>query len=157
MKFARRTLVLSLLFGFALAVPGLAGAQNYPDSIKQMVAAAKAQVKVINMEQFKAGYDKKDLGLIIDVRNPDEYAAGHVAGAVNVSRGLLEFTIWDQVGYPDKTDMNKKLTLYCKTGGRCALASKTLKDLGFTNVTSADMKIEEWIKAGYPTAKGAQP
>jgi rhodanese-related sulfurtransferase len=157
MKFARRTLVLSLLFGFALAVPGLAGAQNYPDSIKQMVAAAKAQVKVINMEQFKAGYDKKDLGLIIDVRNPDEYAAGHVAGAVNVSRGLLEFTIWDQVGYPDKTDMNKKLTLYCKTGGRCALASKTLKDLGFTNVTSADMKIEEWIKAGYPSAKGSQP
>jgi rhodanese-related sulfurtransferase len=156
MKFARRTLVLSLLFGFALAVPGLAGAQNYPDSIKQMVAAAKAQVKVINMEQFKAGYDKKDLGLIIDVRNPDEYAAGHVAGAVNVSRGLLEFTIWDQVGYPDKTDMNKKLTLYCKTGGRCALASKTLKDLGFTNVTSADMKIEEWIKAGYPSAKGSQ-
>jgi rhodanese-related sulfurtransferase len=156
MKTRGKLVVLSFLVGVALAMPGVVGAQNYPDSIKQMVAAAKAQVKVINMEQFKAGYDKKELGLIIDVRNPDEYAAGHVAGAVNVSRGLLEFTIWDQVGYPDKTDMNKKLTLYCKTGGRCALASKTLKDLGFTNVTSADMKIEEWIKAGYPTAKGSQ-
>ena len=157
MKANRKSLLLSLMLGFALVLPGIASAQNYPDSIKQMVAAAKAQVKVINMEQFKAAYDKKDLGLIVDVRNPDEYAAGHVAGAVNVSRGLLEFTIWDQVGYPDKTDMNKKLTLYCKTGGRCALASRTLKDLGFTNVTSADMKIEEWIKAGYPSAKGPQP
>ncbi|MGZ8981805.1 MAG: rhodanese-like domain-containing protein [Burkholderiaceae bacterium] len=157
MKANKRSLLLSFMLGFAFVLPGIAGAQNYPDSIKQMVATAKAQVKVINMEQFKAGYDKKDLGLVVDVRNPDEYAAGHVAGAVNVSRGLLEFTIWDQVGYPDKTDMNKKLTLYCKTGGRCALASRTLKDLGFTNVTSADMKIEEWIKAGYPTAKGPQP
>ena len=157
MKALMKPLLLSLLLGVTLTLPGVAGAQNYPDSIKQTVAAAKKQVKVVNMEQFKAGYDKKDLGVIIDVRNPDEYATGHVAGAVNVSRGLLEFTIWDEVGYPEKTDMNKKMTLYCKTGGRAALAAKALQDLGFTNVTTADMKIEEWIKAGYSSAKGAQP
>jgi rhodanese-related sulfurtransferase len=153
MKAKGKFLVLSFLLGIALAVPGVAGAQNYPDSIKQMVGAAKKQIKTINMEQFKAGFDKKELGLIVDVRNPDEFAAGHIPGAVNVSRGLLEFTIWDQVGYPDKTDMNKKMTLHCKTGGRCALATKTLQDLGFTNVQSADVKIEEWIKAGYPIVK----
>ena len=56
-------------------------------------------------------------------------------------------------GYPDKTDMNKRLTLYCKTGGRASLATKTLTDLGFTNVVVADMKIEDWGKAGYPLAK----
>ena len=154
MKRGFKPLVLSLMLGAAMALPGLAAAQNYPDSIKQMVGAAKKQVKVINMEQFKTGYDKKELGLIVDVRNPDEYESGHIPGAVNVPRGLLEFTIWNEVGYPEKTDMAKKMTLYCKTGGRCALATKTLQDLGFTNVTSADMKIAEWIKAGYPVAKG---
>ena len=77
-------------------------------------------------------------------------------GAVNVPRGLLEFTSWNQVGFPDKTDMNKKMTLYCKSGGRCALATKTLRDLGFTNVTSADMAFENWVKAGYPVAKPAK-
>jgi rhodanese-related sulfurtransferase len=110
-------------------------------------------VPVINMEQFKARFDQKTLGTIIDVRNPDEFAAGYIPGAVNVPRGLLEFTIWNHVGFPDKTDMNKQLTLYCKTGGRCALSAKTLKDMGFTNVTSADMVFENWVKAGHPVAK----
>jgi len=67
-----------------------------------MVSAAKKQVPLVNMEQFKAGFDKNDLGLIVDVRNPDEYADGHVPGAVNVPRGLLEFTIWNQVGFPTR-------------------------------------------------------
>lgn len=156
MKAKGKFLVLSFLLGAAMAMPGVVGAQNYPDSIKQMVGAAKKQVKVVNMEQFKAAFDKKETGLIVDVRNPDEYATGFVPGAVNVSRGLLEFTIWDQVGFPDKTDMAKKMTLYCKSGGRCALATKTLQDLGFTNVQSVDMKFEDWVKAGYPVAKPKQ-
>jgi rhodanese-related sulfurtransferase len=138
------------------SLPTDALAQNYPDTIKQMVGKAKKEVPLVNMEQFKAGFDKKSLGLIVDVRNPDEFADGHVPGAVNVPRGLLEFTIWNHVGYPDKTDMNKQMTLYCKTGGRCALATKTLRDLGFTNVTSADMVFEQWVKAGYPVAKPAK-
>lgn len=139
-----------------VAAPTETLAQNYPDSIKQLVGKTKKEVPLVNMEQFKAGFDQKSLGLIVDVRNPDEYAEGHIPGAVNVPRGLLEFTIWSHVGHPDKTDMNKQLTLYCKTGGRCALATKTLRDLGFTNVTSADMVFEQWVKAGYPVAKPAK-
>jgi len=49
--------------------------------------------------------------------------------------------------------MSKKMTLYCATGGRCALATKSLQDLGFTNVTSVDMRFADWVKAGYPVAK----
>jgi rhodanese-related sulfurtransferase len=148
-----KVLSLACLVSVGLALPGYAVAQNYPDSVKQIVGAAKKQVPLVNMEQFKAGYDKKELGLIVDVRNPDEYAAGRIPGAVNVPRGLLEFTIWNHVGFPEKVDMNKKMTLYCKTGGRCALATKTLKDMGFTNVTSADMVFENWVKAGFPVEK----
>jgi len=153
---SKRSLAIALLVGCGFLAPGLAAAQNYPPIVTQMVAAAKKQVKTIDLAQFKEAYDKKDLGLIVDVRDPDEYAEGHIPGAVNVSRGLLEFRIWSHVGYPDKTDMNKRMTLYCRTGGRCALAAKTLQELGFTNVVAADIKIEEWAKAGYPMAKPKQ-
>ena len=139
----------------APVAPAAAPAPSYPPTINQMVAATKAQVKTIKMADFKAAFDRKDLGLIVDVRNENEFADGYVPGAVNVPRGLIEFRIWKLVGFPDKTDMNAKMTLYCATGGRCALATKSLQDLGFTNVTSADMKFEDWVKAGYPVAKPA--
>ncbi len=153
MKARSKTLFTTLLVASSLLLPGYALAQNYPDSVKQMVASTKKQVPTIDMEQFKAGLDKSTLGLIVDVRNPDEFALGYVPGAVNVPRGLLEFTIWRHVGYPDKVDLNKQLTLYCASGGRCALATKTLRDLGFTNVTSVDMVFANWQKAGDPVTK----
>ncbi len=150
---ARRTLITAMLVSASLLLPGLALAQNYPSSVGQMVAATKKQIKTVKLDEFKAAFDKKDLGLIVDVRQEDEYADGFVPGAVNVPRGLIEFRIWKLVGFPDKTDLNTKMTLYCATGGRCSLATKSLMDLGFTNVTSADMKFEDWVKAGYPVAK----
>ena len=153
---ARTSMFTAMLVAASLFMPGYALAQNYPDSVKQLVSAAKKQIKTINMEQFKALLDKKEAGLIIDVRQEDEYADGFVPGAVNVPRGLVEFRIWKLVGFPDKTDMNKQMTLYCLTGGRCALAAKSLQDLGFTNVTSVDMMWENWVKAGHPVAKSAK-
>jgi len=150
---ARRSLLTAMLVATSLVLPGYVLAQNYPDSVKQMVSATKKQIKTINMEQFKALVDKKEAGLIIDVRQEDEYADGFVPGAVNVPRGLIEFRIWKLAGFPDKTDLNKQMTLYCLTGGRCALATKSLQDLGFTNVTSVDMMFDNWVKAGHPVAK----
>jgi rhodanese-related sulfurtransferase len=125
---------------------------SYPASIGQLVATTKSQIKTIKMPEFKTAFDKKELGLLIDVRNENEYEDGFIPGAVNVPRGLIEFRIWKLVGFPDKTDMGTKMTLYCATGGRCALATKSLQDLGFANVASADMKFEDWTKAGYPVA-----
>ncbi len=130
-----------------------APAPAYPASIGQMIAKTKSQIKTMDMAAFKAAYDRKDVGLLIDVRNENEFEDGFVPGAENVPRGLIEFRIWKMVGFPDKTDMNRKMTLYCATGGRCALATKSLQDLGFTNVTSVDMRFADWVKAGYPVAK----
>ncbi|MBK7080131.1 MAG: hypothetical protein IPO82_12490 [Betaproteobacteria bacterium] len=129
-----------------------APAPSYPATINQLVARTKSQIKTVKMPEFKAAFDRKDTGLLIDVRNENEFEDGFVPGAVNVPRGLIEFRIWKLVGFPDKTDMNKKMTLYCATGGRCALATKTLMELGFTNVTSVDMLFADWVKAGYPVA-----
>ncbi|MGL6110678.1 MAG: rhodanese-like domain-containing protein [Rubrivivax sp.] len=129
-----------------------APAPSYPPSINQLVATTKSQIKTIKMPEFKAAFDKKDVGLLIDVRNENEFEDGFVPGAVNVPRGLIEFRIWKLVGFPEKTNMNTKMTLYCATGGRCALATKSLQDLGFTNATSVDMKFDDWVKAGHPVA-----
>jgi rhodanese-related sulfurtransferase len=136
----------------APAAQAAAPAPTYPASIGQLVAKTKSEIKTIKMPEFKAAFDRKDLGILVDVRNENEFEDGYIPGAVNVPRGLIEFRIWKLVGFPDKTDMTAKMTLYCATGGRCALATKSLQDLGFTNVTSADMKFDDWVKAGYPVA-----
>lgn len=128
-------------------------AQSYPPSVDQLVAATKRQIKTIDMATFKSAFDRNELGLIIDVREPEEFASGYIPGAVNVPRGVIELRIWSYIGFPDKTDMGRKMTLYCGSGTRCALAAKSLQDLGFSNVTAADMRIDDWRKAGLPLVR----
>lgn len=148
----RFTLSMVLLVG--LLLPGFVLAQNYPSSVTQLVAATKKDVGAISMADFKGRFDSGDAGLVIDVREPSEFAEGHVTGAINVPRGLIEFNVWPVVGFPDKTDMGRKITVYCRTGGRAALTAKSLRDLGFTNVVAVDMKIDDWKQAGYPMTLG---
>ena len=144
--------IAAALLGVAVAFPALVTAQNYPSSVKELVANTRKQVKTVDLAGFKSAFDAKTPQVIVDVREPEEFAAGYVPRAVNVPRGLLEFTIWEHVGFPDKLDMNRKVYLYCKTGGRCTLAAKTLQDLGFKDVTAVVMLFEDWKKAGYPVA-----
>lgn len=125
----------------------------YPSLVTQYVAAVKKQVKMITLQQFKEAMDAKATGLVVDVRNENEFADGYVPGAINVPRGLIEFRIWQEIGYPGPVDMNRQMTLYCASGARCALAAKSLMDLGFTNVTSVDMRFADWVKAGHPVVK----
>jgi rhodanese-related sulfurtransferase len=65
---------------------------------------------------------------------------------------VIELNIWPYVGFPDSTDLGKRITLYCGSGMRCILAAKSLQDLGFTNAVAVDMRIADWAKAGYPLA-----
>jgi rhodanese-related sulfurtransferase len=91
--------------------------------------------------------------LIIDVREPQEFAAGHVPGAVNIPRGLVEFQIWKQVGFPAEPDTNRPVYLQCQNGNRASLAAQSLAELGFTNTTAVVMRFEEWQQAGHPLVK----
>jgi rhodanese-related sulfurtransferase len=149
MRISKTTIILSLL-AIPLFLPSLGYSADLPSSVEQLVTNTKKVVKTINMADFKALYDKKDYGLLVDVRDPDEYASGHIPGSVNISRGTLEFKIWKHVGGAEKPDLSKKLLIYCATGGRCALAVKSLMDLKFANVTAVDMRLADWKKAGYP-------
>lgn len=119
----------------------------------EMVAAAKKIITEINIENFKTLFDGDDYFIIIDVRTEDEYEAGYIPGAVSIPRGLLEFRIgkedvWDEMGLyiPEKTD---NIIVNCRTGGRSALAAKSLMELGYENVKSLEGGFNAW-KEKYP-------
>jgi rhodanese-related sulfurtransferase len=130
---------------FALSPASIAA--KYPQVLTDYVALAKKATPAASLEQFKAAIDDPDI-MIIDVREPDEYAAGHVRNAINIPRGIIEFRIWKVLGYPDKIKMDQKMYLYCASGGRCALAARALRDLGFTEAYRTELKIKEWVEAG---------
>ena len=104
-------------------------------SVKQMLEAANAAVPKITPDQA-ADMIQTGNTLVLDVRDAPEVAAsGKVAGAVNVSRGMLEFRADPESPYHDKNfDKGKSVIMYCASGGRSALAGKVLKDMGYDKV-----------------------
>jgi rhodanese-related sulfurtransferase len=104
-------------------------------SVKQMLEAANAVVPKITSDQA-AEMIKNGNTLVLDVRDAPEVAAsGKVAGALHVSRGMLEFRADPESPYHDKNfDKDKAVILYCASGGRAALAGKLLKDMGYNKV-----------------------
>lgn len=119
-----------------------------PPVVKDIVAKAKATVKAVPAAEVKAAIDKKEKAIFLDVRDPGEFSAGHLPGAINVSRGTLEFNIWGKI-----PDQNARIYVYCKTAGRSSLATKTLNDLGYKNAVLMDAQFEDWVKAGYPVER----
>ena len=128
-------------------------ASPYPQQVTELVARAKARVPTIDMHAFKHILDQGKYDLILDVREPQEFAQGHIPNAVNLPRGVVEFKIWPLVGYPDHTRMDMHIYVYCGTGSRCILATQSLRGLGFTQAIAVDLNMEEWEKAGYPVTE----
>lgn len=106
-----------------------------PSSVKEMLAEANAAVPRVPPAEVRALIGRGDV-LIVDVRDPSEVqASGKLKGAVNVSRGMLEFRADPESPYHDKSfQKDKTLLVYCASGGRSALVGKTLKDFGYSNV-----------------------
>lgn len=148
-------ILLSLLVvtGVTLPLSPLLSAQTLPPVVTQKIHAAQKQVKPIALEDYRAVVDQPGDALIIDVREPQEYAAGHVPGAVNIPRGVLEFQIWKHVGSLAAPQMAKPLYLQCQSGNRASLAAQSLAELGFTQTTAVIMSLEEWQKSGQPFVK----
>jgi rhodanese-related sulfurtransferase len=149
----KRMFVWMLSFVFVLSMVSMTLAQQTqpagpPPIVKEMVAKAKASVKTVSAEDVKAAIDKKEKVVLLDVRDPGEFTAGHLPGAINVSRGTLEFNVWGKV-----SDQNATIYVYCKTAGRSAFATKTLNDLGYKNAVLMDAQFEDWIKKGYPVER----
>ena len=140
---------VAVIFATATATPAFP-AENWPDSFSAYLASVRKTVKTMDTEGYLPVVKNPDGALLIDVREDYEYKAGHVPGPINIPRGLLEFQIWRTLGHPDRVDMNRKIIVQCRTGGRATLAAAALKAIGFTDVTAVITNIEEWEKSGKP-------
>lgn len=127
--------------------------RNWPDSVDQYVSHIRKTVQTTDMDGYLAAVKSPNEQLLLDVREEEEFKAGHVPGAVNIPRGLLEFRIWKQLGHPAQVDTGRKIYVQCQTGGRATLATKQLQDVGFTNVIAVIMNFEDWQKKGNPLVK----
>ena len=117
-------------------------------SVKQMLETANAAVPKITPDQA-AEMIKQGNTLVLDVRDgPEVASSGKIAGAINVSRGMLEFRADPESPYHDKNfDKAKSVILYCASGGRSALAGKVLKDMGYAQVYNLGA-FKDWADAG---------
>jgi rhodanese-related sulfurtransferase len=109
-----------------------------PRSAAEIVARAKASVQTVSCQEAAARIARERGLLLLDVREPDEYARGSVPGAVNVPRGVLEMRIGALA--PDE---DQPLLVHCSAGGRAALAAATLQDMGYRRVAAVDGSFEE--------------
>lgn len=149
----KRMFVLTLAFAVALSMVSMALATAPPawhgTVVKEWVDEARAAVKTVTVAEVKAvAIDKKPNIILLDVRDPDEFKAGHIPGAINVSRGKLEFAIWGRI--PDRDAV---IYVYCLRGPRATLATKALNEMGYKNAVLSGIHFEPWAAAGHPVAK----
>jgi rhodanese-related sulfurtransferase len=117
-------------------------------NIKQMMEQANSVVPRISPAELGEMEKRTDV-LVVDVRDaPEIEQSGKVAGAVHVSRGMLEFRADPDSPYHDKNfTKDKTIIVYCASGGRSALSGKTLKDLGYDHVYNLGA-FKDWVEAG---------
>lgn len=112
-----------------------------------LVAEAKAQITEIDLATAQAALPQS---LVLDVREPAEFEAGRLPGAINIPRGLVEFKIGD---HPQLAKKDADILVYCKTSGRAALAAANLKRMGYTGIRSIAGGFDAWNAAGLPVEK----
>jgi len=113
-------------------------------SYEDLVSEAKAETEQTDAETV---HDEMGSGggvTVLDVREPDEFEAGHIPGAKPLPRGLLEYKAAEEL--PDK---DARIVVHCALGGRGSLAAKSLKEMGYTNVANMEGGLSAWREKGY--------
>jgi len=116
-------------------------------SFKKLVAEAKKNIAEIP-PQDAATKSKSGDAVIIDVRDKDEWDEGHIPGAIHMTRGTIELDIEEKV--PDPSVM---IICHCGGGGRGALATESLKKMGYKNALNMAGGFKAWKAAGLPSTK----
>ena len=119
---------------------------------QDLVMAAKATIKEVSVADAEVAIH--DAEIVTDVREPAEYEQGHLSGAINIPRGLLEFKIG---GMPALESRDTNIVIYCKTSGRAALSAASLAEMGYLNVTSIAGGYDGWVEAGKPVVTQSLP
>ena len=119
-----------------------------PNSVKDMLAAANAMIAKI-CPQDAARLMASGSPLVVDVRDtPEVQSTGKIAGAKHVARGMIEFRADPDSPYYDHAfKRDQTVLLYCASGGRSALAGKTLQDMGYKDVRNLG-GFKDWVESG---------
>ena len=117
-----------------------------------LVAEARAKIREVAPGAFHAAVAD---AVVIDVREPSEFETGHIPGAINIPRGVLEFQVdahpaVANVSDPALSHKERSVVVVCRTGGRAALSALNLQRLGFTDVRSIAGGVLAWGEAGLP-------
>ena len=117
-----------------------------------LVAEARAKIREVAPGAFHAAVAD---AVVIDVREPSEFETGHIPGAINIPRGVLEFQVdahpaVANVSDPALSHKERPIVLVCRTGGRAALSALSLQRLGFGDVRSIAGGVLAWGEAGLP-------
>lgn len=120
-------------------------------TVEQLVKKAKSEISEIDVLKVEI-LSKHKSHLIIDIREPSEYAQGYIEGAINVPRGVLEFRTDPSYpgSIPSLYDKSAEIVLYCRSGARSALAAKSLIELGYKAVASMAGGYLAWEEAKLP-------
>jgi len=121
-------------------------------TMEQLVARARSVIKEISVTDFNQNLPEHTL--LIDVREPEEHAAGHIPGSLNIPRGVLEAEVAPTPEMGGETaaalaDKDRPICVYCRTGGRSALAANALQEMGFTRVVSLAGGYSAWCEDRY--------
>jgi rhodanese-related sulfurtransferase len=124
-------------------------------SLKDFVADAKSRIREIGAAEAAEAVKKNPKTLILDVREPAEWAAGHIPGALHVPRGMLEAKADLEYANrePALADRGVSIIVHCASGARSALAADVLRQMGFTDVRSMAGGIAAWQEKGLPIEK----
>lgn len=118
----------------------------------ELVKEAKQEIENLTPLQVNDELSNGEV-VLIDIRESEELTRdGKISGSIHAPRGMLEFYADPTLPYHKKEfDKQKRIILHCASGGRSALATQTLKKMGYTNVAHMDGGIKAWKESGLPT------
>ena len=122
----------------------------------ELLEEANAEIKSVSPEEVKQQLDNEEI-ILVDVRSKDVIEAeGQIEGSIHVPRDMLEFHADQRPDNPlRKEELNpeKKIVVYCGVGGQGILSTKTLQDMGYSDVSNLTGGTKAWVEAGFNLKK----
>ena len=120
-------------------------AKHHSPGFVKIVNDARSRIRECTVDDVKRRLDANESFLLVDVREENEFAKGHLPGAIHLGKGVIERDIEERI--PDHA---ADIVLYCGGGYRSALAADNIQKMGYTNAISMDGGWRGWNDAGYP-------
>lgn len=122
----------------------------------ELLEEANAEIKSVSPEELKQQLDNEEI-ILVDVRSKDVIEAeGQIEGSVHVPRDMLEFHADQRPDNPlrkEELDPEKKIVVYCGVGGQGTLSTKTLQDMGYSDVSNLSGGTKAWVEVGFNLQK----